>query len=377
MRTKAIIYLNHFLENLLAVKARIGINRHICIPVKADGYGHGAIEIAKTSLKAGVFCFGIAAVEEGIELRKGGIKAPLLLFSQPHFKEIPAIIYNGLIPYVSDSEFITALNDQAKLRKSKIPVHLKIDTGMGRLGCLTEEAPALAQQINKSAGLKYMGTATHFAVSDSTDPADIAYTKLQIVRFKEALESIKSAGIEPGIVNAANSGAVILHPESWFDMVRPGIFLYGYKTADESKIPGFPFERLKAKPVMELRCTVVLIKKVKKGESVSYGRIWTAEEDTNIAILSAGYADGLPRLASSKWQAVINGKNYPLVGRICMDQCCVDLGAETDVLRWDEASLFGGSAPDAGALAASVGTIPYEITCGINKRVERVNMYTP
>jgi alanine racemase len=341
------------------------------VPVKADAYGHGALEIARTSLEAGAYCLGAATVAEGTELRKGGITAPILLFTQPHPAEIPDILKAGLIPFVSDEWYACALNE-AVASKIKLPVHLKIDTGMGRSGCPAEEALALAKYIDSCPSLELAGTATHFAVSDSTDAKDIAYTKLQLSRFEEAVDAIKNTGIDPCIVHAANSGAVILHPDTWFDMVRPGIFLYGYKNVDEKEIYGFSFEPVKAQPVMELRTTVVMIKKVKKGETVSYGRTWTATKDTNVAVLPVGYADGFPLLASNKWQVVINGKTYPVAGRICMDQCCVDLGQESSVQRWDEAVIFGGCAQDASALAAAIGTIPYEITCNINKRVPRV-----
>ena len=372
MKTRAIIHLNRFLGNLQAVRERIGKERRICVPVKADAYGHGALQIAKTSLEAGAYSIGVATVDEGTELRKGGIDAPILLLSQPHSQEIPAIIGAGLIPLVSDSLFASALNERSAAEKIKLPVHLKIDTGMGRIGCSTQEAADLARHIAECPGLELAGTATHFAVSDSADERDIAYTRTQLVRFREAVAAIRDAGIDPGIVHAANSGAVILHPDAWLDMVRPGILLYGYKTVEENEAAGFPLEPLRVEPVMELRSTVVLIKKVNKGESVSYGRTWIAGQDTNIAILPAGYADGLPRLASGKWQVVIGGNVYPLAGRICMDQCCVNLGPKTDVRRWDEAVIFGGSAGDAAALAAVVGTIPYEITCNVNKRVPRI-----
>jgi len=371
MRMRAIIHLDRFFRNVEAVKARIGHKRHICVPVKADAYGHGALEIAKTSLEAGAYCLGAATVAEGTELRNGGITAPILLFTQSHPAEIPDILTAGLTPFVSDEWYACALNEAAA-SKIRLPVHLKIDTGMGRSGCSTEEALSLAKYIDACASLELAGTATHFAVSDSTDAGDIAYTQLQLSRFKETVNAIKGAGIDPGIVHAANSGAVILHPDTWLDMVRPGIFLYGYKNADEKEIPGFPFEPIQAQPVMELRTTVVMIKKIKKGETVSYGRTWTAPRDTTIAVLPVGYADGFPLLASNKWQVVIGGKTYPIAGRICMDQCCVDLGQESDVRRWDEAVIFGGCAQDAAALAAAVGTIPYEITCNINKRVPRV-----
>lgn len=371
MRTRAIVHLDRFLGNINAVKGRIGPDRRICVPVKANAYGHGALEIAKTSLEAGVFCLGVATVHEGTELRRGGISAPIILFSQSHPAEIPDILAADLIPFVSDTWFAGALDNQAKTENIKLSVHLKIDTGMGRVGCPAEEALVLAQYIETCPSLELAGIATHFAVSDSADDGDRAYTKLQLNRFKEAVDAIRAAGIDTGIVHAANSGAVILHPDAWLDMVRPGILLYGYKTAEESQIPAFPYKPIKAQPVMELRTTVVLIKKVKKGETISYGRTWTAHEETSIAVLPVGYADGFPRLASNKWQAVIGGKTYPLAGRICMDQCCVDIGKDSEIKRWDEAVIFGGSAPDAAALASAVCTIPYEITCNINSRVPR------
>jgi len=374
MRTRAIIHLDNFLRNFQAVKARIGQKTAICVPVKANAYGHGALEIAKASLLAGASCLGVATVEEGEELRQEGLKAPILLFSQAHPDEIPKIIQARITPFISDASFASALSEQAA-GKNKLPVHLKIDSGMGRIGCRAEEALSLAKHIAGCAGLELAGTATHFAVSDSGGEQDIAYTMEQLSCFKEAIGAIRNAGIDPGIVHAANSGAVLLHPDSWLDMVRPGILLYGYKTAEESKIPGFPFEPVQVEPVMELKTTVTLIKRVKKGETVSYGRTWTAAEDTNIAILPTGYSDGLPRLASGKWQAVIGGQTYPLIGRICMDLCCVNLGSGSNVHRWDEAVIFGGCARDAAALAEAIGTIPYEITCNISDRVPRIYCY--
>jgi len=377
MLTRAIIHLDHFLRNFHAIKSRIGQTR-ICVPVKADAYGHGALEIAKISQEAGAFCLGVALVSEGVKLRKAGIRAPILLFSQPHPDEIPEIIKASLIPFISDAEFASIMNAQAEAKEYILPVHLKIDTGMGRLGCCAEEALSLARHIEACPGLELAGTVTHFAVSDSIDEDDIAFTKTQLERFNEAVSVMRNEGIDPGIVHAANSGAVILHPDSWLDMVRPGILLYGYKAVNESSAPLnhrqtlSNFEPLQIQPVMELRTGVSLIKKIKQGETVSYGRTWTAPQDTYIAVLPLGYADGIPRLVSNKWQVVISGKTYPFIGRVCMDQCCIDLGPNPAVRRWREAVIFGGAAKDASELAAAAGTIPYEITCGINKRVPRI-----
>ncbi|MCL2764824.1 MAG: alanine racemase [Treponema sp.] len=387
MRTEAVIYLNRFKDNINAVKARIGKERRICVPVKANGYGHGALKIAKKSLEYGAYCLGVATVKEGIELRKGGIKAPVLLFSQPHPDEIPEILEARLSPFLSDIEFTSILNSLAGKKKIKLPVHLKIDTGMGRIGCPVNEAASLAKHIKKCAALELTGTATHLAVSDSADSNDINYTAMQLKLFKKAIAAIKNAGVNPGIVHAANSGAVILHPEAWFDMVRPGILLYGYKAADEYELPlaslkkMSKFKALQIEPVMELKSTVTLIKKIKKGETVSYGRTWTVAQDTFIAIIPTGYGDGFPRLASGRWQVEIGGELYPVAGRICMDQCCIDIGPKPGVQRWDEVIIFGSRQQtadeiiirqSAADLAKAVRTIPYEITCNINRRVPRV-----
>ncbi|MDR2718995.1 MAG: alanine racemase [Treponema sp.] len=369
--TRAIVYLDKFWKNFKMIRERIGPDRHICVPVKADAYGHGAAAIARASLAAGASSLAVAKTEEGAALREAGIDAPVLLFSQPLPVEIPEIIKHRLIPLVSDGEFAAMLDKAAGAAGIRLPVHLKIDTGMGRMGCPFHEAPAVASQIAACTALEYAGTATHLAAADSAAVDDRAYTERQIARFNEALDGIRAAGLNPGIVHAANSGAIILHPGAWFDMVRPGILLYGYKTVEETEA-GLTLPPLRVEPVMELRTTVVFVKQVKKGETISYGRTWAAPQDTEIAVLSVGYADGLPRLASNRWQAFIGGKAYPLAGRICMDQCMADLGPASGVRRWDEAVLFGGPAPDAADLARLIGTIPYEITCNINKRVPRV-----
>jgi len=363
--TRAIIHLDAFLGNFRAIQERVGQQRLVCVLVKADAYGHGAAAIARASLAAGASFLGIARAEEGAALRKEGIDAPILLFPQPLPEEIPIIIKNRLIPLVSDGEFAKMLDREAAAAGVWLPVHLKIDTGMGRTGCLPAEAPAVARQIAACSALEYAGTATHLAVSDSVVADDRAFTGRQIACFNDALNGIRAAGLNPGIVHAANSGGIILHPESWFDMVRPGILLYGYNMVTA-------VETVDVEPVMELRTNVVLIKPVKKGETVSYGRTWAAPRDTHIAVLPVGYADGFPRLAGNKWQAVIGGTTYPLVGRICMDQCMADIGPDPSVRRWDEAVLFGGPAPSAAVLSEQIGTIPYEITCNINKRVPRV-----
>jgi alanine racemase len=318
-------------------------------------------------LEAGARFLAVAAVQEGAELREAGINAPVLLLSVPLPEELDELAAYRLVSLVPDRECADALAAAAKRAGVTLQVHLKIDTGMGRVGCTPETAAALAAHINSLKSLEYAGTATHLAVSDSVAETGRQYTHLQLARFREAVESICNAGFDPGIVHAANSGAVAFHKDSYFDMVRPGILLYGYAPEGDDG-PALP-----VRPVMELTTRIVFIKRVKKGETVSYGRTWTAPTDTVIATIPAGYGDGLPRALSGNHSVLIRGKAYPLVGRICMDQCMVNLGPETDIPRWEEVTVFGGAAPSSAAdIAAKTGTIPYEITCNINKRVPRV-----
>ena len=355
-------------QNIRSIRSRIGPDPAICIPVKADAYGHGAVRVAVAAIRSGATYLAVASVQEGVELRESGIVAPILLFSLPLREELPEIVEHRIAPLIPDLDFARAAADAAEAAGEILPVHIKIDTGMGRIGCRPEEALELARGILALKPLRHEGTATHLSVADSLDPGDLAYTKKQLGLFREALDSMRGAGIDPGITHAANSGAVVLHEDSYFDMVRPGLLVYGYPPV-ESRAEAVP-----VRPVMEVNTNIVYIKKVRAGESISYGRSWTAQRDTVLATLPVGYADGLPRRLSGRISVSIGGLQYPIVGRICMDQCMVDLGPESPVQRWQEAIIFGGDPKGASAadLAREAGTIPYEITCGINKRVPRV-----
>ena len=374
--SRALIHIDYLRENISLVRKTTGAK--ICLPVKADAYGHGALSIVKAALASGVEYFAVATVGEGRELRDGGIHAPIILLSIVLPEEIDSLIAAELEPLAGDSEYITLLEKGAAKAGKKLPVHLKIDTGMGRIGCNAGDAIALAGSIAASKYLILAGTATHLAVSDSFKNGDIAYTKTQIDQFSAIIESIKKSGIDPGIVHAANTGGVTFHNYSWFDMVRPGILLYGYSPPDhEGKAA------LAVKPLMELQSAITFIKNIKKGQSISYGRTWTAGEDTVIGTIPLGYGDGLCRLLSNNWQIALGinnqdkknenkGTMLSLVGRICMDQSMVNLGNDSMARRWDPVTIFGGLAPDAGKMALTLNTIPYEITCNINKRVPRV-----
>ena len=361
---RAIIHLDNLRRNIQAARNRIGPHPKICFPVKADAYGHGVVPVSRCALEAGVEYLAVATLSEGEELRAAGIIAPILILSQPLPEDLPGIASQGFIPIVSDEEFIEEAARAAEKAGKKLTVHLKIDTGMGRLGCRREDAVKLAGKIASSPSLSLGGIATHLSVADSLKPDHIAYTKEQLRRFREAIDAVKKAGVDPGIVHAANSGALLFHEDSYFDMIRPGLFLYG--NLPSAAPPGLPVE-----PVMELRSKVVLIKRLKAGEPASYGNTWTAAEDTYIGVIFGGYADGLPCGLSNKHSALIRGKAYPVAGRICMDQFMVNLGPETEVKRWDDAVIFGPGFITAAIMAEKLATIPYEITCGINKRVPR------
>ena len=382
--TQAHIHLENLSHNIELIKQFIKNNAKICIPVKADAYGHGATRIAIAAIKSGADFLAVASVQEGIELREAGIVAPILCLSLATPDEIPSIIVHSITPLVFDKDFIKKLSSAAKSMHRSIPVHLKIDTGMGRIGCKPEDAVQIAQLINNEEGLYLEGVCTHFAASDSIEKSDIEYTNFQFKRFTNAVENIKKEGINPGIVHCVNSGAVLLQEKMHCDMVRPGIIVYGYFPDEGSEnecIKNYLEQKLNKqiefKPLMELISQVVTIKRVKKGESISYGRTWIAEEDTDIATIPIGYADGLNRKLSGLF-VTINGKKFPIVGRICMDQCMVNLGTDHDVKLWDNVTFFGYKSEclNAAHLAKKIGTIPYEITCGINKRVPRIYVNT-
>lgn len=369
--TQAHINLDNLHENINIIKKYIKPATKLCCAVKADGYGHGAVRVSVAALKAGASFLAVASISEGIELREAGIVAPILSLSLPLKDEIPSLIVHSITPLVFDTEFIDQLNEVAISMHRKIPVHLKIDTGMGRVGCSKEEAATLAKKIAFTEGLYLEGVCTHLACADSLLEDDIAYTKKQISNFSYAVEQIKKEGINPGILHCSNSGAIFLHPEAHFDMVRPGIVIYGYSSC--AKEMG-----IELKPVMEFSSQIVAIKHFKKGDSVSYDRTWVAKEDCDIGVIPAGYADGLLRRLSPGLEVSINGRMYPIVGRICMDQCMVYLGKDYDVKRWDKVIFFGPekNCNTAEDLANSIETISYEILCGVNKRVPRIYVDT-
>ena len=363
--TRAIIHTRNFRHNIRIVRDRVGTQRHICAAVKADGYGHGAIQMARIAQEEGVTHFAVATVNEGILLRKQGLTAPLLLFTLPQPEECSEIVANDMQPFTADTEYIKLLQTEAERQHRSVKIHLHIDTGMGRVGCKPEEAVSCAEYSTQQKNIVLHGVSTHFACADSKDRT---FTENQIRIFSSTVDAIRKAGIDPGIVHASNSAAILEYPESWLDMVRSGIMLYGYYPGNEQP------RDFDLKPVMELRTKVVFLKRVSAGKALSYGSTYTTTRDTVVATLPVGYADGYNRLLSSKGTVVIRGKEYTVSGRVCMDQCMVDLGPDTAVELYDDVILFGPGpvGPSAEDVADTIGTIPYEVTCSINKRVPRI-----
>ncbi len=376
--TRALIYKDNIEHNIKAVQALLEPGVKICAAVKADGYGCGAAITAQIAESLGVEFLAVAAVSEGVELRKHGIRAKIVLLSVCTPDETDEAVENDIIPLVFDTEMIDLFDAAGRRCNKKHALFLAVDTGMGRIGCYREEAAALAAHINACENVELCGMMTHFSVSDCVSDEAKNYTRRQFDAFMDAVAAVRQRGIHPGLCSCSSSAAGIVDPAFQLDMVRPGIFLYGYypDEVNRSYIEGIG-KKLDLKPVMQFETQVVAVKHLKKGMSVSYGRTWTAHKETDIAVLAAGYADGIARSSAPGLCVTINGSAYPICGRICMDQCMVDIGAgNKNVRRWDRAIFFGakehGALFDAADIARTSGTIAYEVLTGIAKRVPRV-----
>jgi alanine racemase len=363
--TRALVHLSNLRHNLERLRDHTGPGPRFCLAVKADAYGHGIVPVGRGAAAAGIEYLAVATVDEAVELREGGLQIPILLYSLPTPEEVPEVVRHGATPVVSDLEIVDLIQAEARSAGTVVPVHLKVDTGMGRIGCRPEDAAGVAAGIAERENVKLEGLSTHFASSDSRDRDQ---TESQIAAFNRAIESIRQVGVNPGLVHAGNSGGLVQYPAAWYDMVRPGILAYGYYPSDEVD------RNLGIRPVMELRSRVIQIKEVEPGSPVSYGATWRAPRRTCIATVPVGYGDGYNRLLSNRAEVGIGGRRFPIVGRVCMDHIMVDLGPAHDVHRFDDVVLFGPdeTGPDAEELATLCDTIPYEITCAVSKRVPRI-----
>ncbi|WP_040160901.1 alanine racemase [Mobilicoccus massiliensis] len=356
-------------HNLEGVRAAVGPDVRVCMAVKGNAYGHGAVAVARDVEAAGlVDRFGVATVPEGIELREAGIRLPILKLSHAFEEEIDAALEHDLELAVVGAEGIDAVEAAAAARGVRAPVHLKIETGMGRIGAAAAVAPELAERIERSPHLHLLGVFTHFPVSDA--PARDAFTDAQIDRFEAAVAAIEERiGREVELVHLSNSGAVLAHPRAWRGMVRPGIMSYGYYP--DSTTP----RTIDLRPAARWVTRISFLKPVEVGETVGYGCTWTADRQTWIATIPVGYADGYDRHLSNTGHVLVGGARYPIVGRVCMDQTMFDAGPQPVVAVGDEVVLLGESGElsyTADDMAAGLGTISYEITCGVAPRVARI-----
>jgi alanine racemase len=352
--------------NLAEIRRVIGPGVDIMAVVKAEGYGHGATEIAKTACEWGAGWLGVALPEEGIALRRAGITAPILVFAVLQADQAEVFLKYNLTPTVCLIEPVVALSREAVKAGRTVSVHLKVDTGMGRVGVAYREAAKVLKTLAVIPGIKVEGVYSHLATADH---ADKDYARIQIRRFGEMVETLKSQSLLPERLHLANSAATIELPQAYYSMVRPGIILYGLYPSDE-----VDRSKIALKPVLSLKTKVIYWKRVKAGTGISYGQKYHTAKDTTIVTLPVGYADGWSRMLSHKAEALIGGKRYPVVGTICMDQCMVDVGDEP-VEIGTEVVLIGSQGKEcitADEIAARLGTINYEVTCMISDRVPRV-----
>lgn len=336
--------------------------------VKANGYGHGAVEVGRTALANGADWLGVARVAEGVSLREAGIEAPILTLSYIPPEQSGEVVRHRLSQAVYTRAMALALAETAAGEGTRARVHLKVDTGMGRIGWLA--GPGAAQEILELARnphLEIEGLFTHFAAADE---ANKSYTLEQFDKFVELTEALRKNGLEIPLRHAANSAAIMEMPETHLDMVRAGIIVYGLYPSDE-----VDHSRVKLRPAMSLKAKVAYVKEVPAGFKVSYGCTYTTSKPTIIATLPLGYADGYSRLFSSRGKALLHGRRAPVVGRVCMDQIMVDVGHIPGVNMGDEAVLIGRQGDEeisADEVAAKLGTINYEVTCMVSYRVPRI-----
>ncbi|MGM0599900.1 MAG: alanine racemase [Candidatus Rifleibacteriota bacterium] len=366
-QTHVQVHLNNIRYNLENIRKAVGSERKILIAVKANAYGHGAVEVSKMAEKIGIDWLGVATVPEGIQLRQAGIKLPVLKFSPVFPEEMAEAVNSELTLTVIDLENVRTLEKTAAELGKTVDVHIKIETGMGRIGVAPENATELTREIIKNCPhLKLTAAMTHLPVSDE---ANTSFTDRQISRFKKIVKGIEQElDFKFDLVHCANSGAVLAHSDGWLDMVRPGIMIYGFYPSNETP------QTIDLKPGLSFKTRVSFIKKVEKGTSIGYGRTWIAPEETWVATFPAGYADGFNRLFSNSGRVLINGKSYPVVGRVCMDQSMCNLGKETEVKVGDTVTLIGNDKEEeisAYEWAEKLNTITYEVTCQINSRVKR------
>ncbi len=361
-KTFAEINLDHLIYNIRAIQQKIFPSDIIPV-VKADAYGHGAVAVTKRLVKDGFKMFAVAQFQEAMELRESGISQPILIFGRLFPDEIPEAIKAGFRITLFGEADIRWIEKAGQEKSAN--VHVNVDTGMGRIGVLPDREPAFFNALLQSKHCIWEGLYSHFSTSDEKDKA---YADLQLSGFQKILSCLKEKNHQPAMIHMANSGAILDIPESTFNAVRPGILLYGHYPSSETS------RSIKPRQVMTLKTFVAHIRKIPSDFPVSYGRRWISKNPTTIAVLPIGYADGIRRDLTDRGEVLIKGKRYPLVGRVTMDHIMIDVGKDP-VNPGDEVILWGegvGGGIQLLDVAEKIGTITYELTCGVSKRVQRI-----
>ena len=367
-RTWVEIDLDRLQHNFETIRHTLHPHTRMMAVVKADAYGHGAVSVARELITFGVDCFAVSNLEEAIQLRQAGIGQEILILSYTPVSQVPTLLQYHITQTVICPAHAQALSDAAVAAGARLPVHIKIDTGMSRVGFVhhtSSDRAQVAAEVVKAAGLPGLtpvGIFTHFA---SADEPDDAFTRAQFARFMQTVTDAEDAGVRFAVRHCCNSAATERFPEMQLDMVRPGIILYGLAPDDS-----WMHDLLPLQPVMQLKTAVSMVKTLAAGETVSYGRTYTADHPITIATVPIGYADGYPRAMSNKAYMLVNGQKAPVIGRVCMDQCMLDVSG-IDVEVGDTVTVFGDGLP-VERYAAWMQTINYEAVCLIGKRVPRV-----
>ena len=350
-------------HNLQAIRAQVGVP--VMGIVKANAYGHGLVQVARHLQAQGVDQLGVAFVEEGIALRKAGITAPILVLGGIFGPQVAQFIVHDLEITVSSLDKLRQVEAAAESLGRKAIIHLKIDTGMERVGVHSYSCGPFIEAAAASKWCVLKGIYSHLACAD--DPAS-PMTLQQLARFEDACAHFERIGAPMPLRHLANSGGVLHFPQTWLDLVRPGIVLYGVLPDPASK------PTIDLKPALSLLSQIVYFKVVRAGNTVSYGATWTAPQVTRVVTIPIGYGDGFPRALSSRGQVLIRGQRQPIIGRMCMDQFMVDLGPQGTAYNEDEVVLIGRQETEAirtEDVAQLAGTIPYEILTGLNERIPR------
>ena len=380
-RTWAEVSLGALGQNFHAIQKHVGAGVTICAVVKADGYGHGAVECARALEFEGARWLGVTDAAEGLALRGAGVTARILLMTGIWKGEEDGIVAQNLTPTIWEPWHIELLERAVRKRQSdptshRLPVHLKIDTGMNRLGASKEALPRLCEMLSACTHLTLEGVSTHFASAEVLDAEDAVR---QMKRFDEGLRVLRNCGLRPPLVHMGNSAAMSARPETRKTMVRPGIALYGYSLAFTRGSQPAAVRQLPLRPVLSWKTRVLTVKEVAAGEAVGYMGTFVTKARSRIAVLPVGYADGYPRLLSNRARVIVGGDYAPVVGRVSMDLTIVDVSHIRGVAVGDEVVLIGrangegtGKSVDAVELARWCESVPYEILCGLSQRVPRV-----